>query len=372
MSGSQRSPRAAQASARPARRPRALPKAAPAPSTTVSAEVAGAVAGYQPKGDARRHWARIQSLTTEAVLTVEPVSVDRARQLLGVVAHMLAWRVEQEHTVTSEDAFSLAGINAYLAATGATSSARSVRSRLLTVSQALGVISDADVSVLPPLPRTPVAVPYTVVELGTFLAWCESHDLGDRVLAGIALGAGAGLDGREQHAVRGSDVVIGSRSMLVRAPGVRQAGDAVSARPPRLVPVVAEFENDLARLALLAGDKPLIGSVASSTKDYSRLADLIDDALPRLHAGRLRATWLAGRLASAVPLMALTMAGAGQVDRTLHALAQPVNPMVFQDALRGTRCCPTCPGVAPFDPDRYPDHDHVADDVLAIQLGGGA
>ena len=147
---------------------------------------------------------------------------------------------------------------------------------------------------------------------------------------------------------------------------------AASARPPRLVPVVADFENDLARLALAAGDKPLLGQAAATGKDFSKLSDLVDEALPRLNAGRLRATWLAGRLSASVPLMALTAAGAGQVDRTLHALARPVAATVFQDALRGTRCCPFCPGAAPFTPDRYPDHEHVCDDDLAVQLGGDA
>lgn len=373
MTGSsRRSGRAHQAAARPARRPRALPKPAPDISAEVAAEVVAAVNQYRPKGDAHLYWDRIETLTREAVLAARPVSVDRARQLLGVVAHLLAWRVEHEHTINAADAFSLPGLDAYLATKGTTQSARAIRSRLLSVSEALGVISDSDVSVLPPLPKTPVATPYTLTEVATLLAWCDSHDLGDRVLAGICLGAGAGLDGREQHQVTGRDIVIGTRSVLVRAPGVRQAAGAASARPMRLVPVVAEFENDLARLALLAGDKPLIGEVAAASRDYGKLADLVDVALPRLNAGRLRATWLASRLAASVPLMALTAAGAGQVDRTLHALAKPVDARVFQDALRGTRCCGTCPGAEPFDPGRYPDHEHVTDDTLAQRLGGAA
>jgi integrase len=106
-----------------------------------------------------------------------------------------------------------------------------------------------------------------------------------RATALVCLGAGAGLIGSELRHLRGCDLVWRSGGLLVVVGGTRA----------RVVPVLERFHEPLTQAAAFAGRRYLVGGSAPDRKNLTDTlaAALCRDAgLPRLEAGRLRATWL--------------------------------------------------------------------------------
>jgi hypothetical protein len=101
----------------------------------------------------------------------------------------------------------------------------------------------------------------------------------------ICLGAGAGLIGSELRQITGRDVIQRSGGLLVVVGGARG----------RTVPVLARFHGPLQAAAAFAADGYLVGGRAPDRRnitDALTVALCQDAGLPRLEAGRLRATWL--------------------------------------------------------------------------------
>jgi integrase len=140
----------------------------------------------------------------------------------------------------------------------------------------------------PALPRERAKAPYSEAEIAGYLALAAAQSTpARRMRAGalVCLGAGAGLVGSELRHLRGVDVVERSGGLLV----------AVSGRRARVVPVLALLHEPLRAAAAFAGQGYLVGGNAPQRKNLSDAlcAALCQDAgLPRLEAGRLRATWL--------------------------------------------------------------------------------
>jgi integrase len=106
-----------------------------------------------------------------------------------------------------------------------------------------------------------------------------------RASALICLGAGAGVVGSELRHLRGCDVVERSGGLVV----------CVRGRRARAVPVLARFHEPLRAAAAFAGERYLLGGREPERRNLtSELTAALsgDRALPRLEAGRLRATWL--------------------------------------------------------------------------------
>ena len=102
----------------------------------------------------------------------------------------------------------------------------------------------------------------------------------------VCLGAGAGLIRSDLRAVRGSDVICRSGGVLVEVRGAR----------PRVVPVLARYQDRLLASAGFAGQHLVIGGTDPARRNItSPLARSLagDAGLPRLEGSRLRATWLA-------------------------------------------------------------------------------
>ena len=106
-----------------------------------------------------------------------------------------------------------------------------------------------------------------------------------RATALICLGAGAGLAGSELRHVRGRDVTRRCGGLVV----------AVGGRRARAVPVLARFQAPLEEAAAFAGERLIVGGREPGRRNVSDAlcaALSADPSLPRLEAGRLRATWL--------------------------------------------------------------------------------
>ena len=96
---------------------------------------------------------------------------------------------------------------------------------------------------------------------------------------------GAGLIGQELRHITGEDVIRRSGGLLV----------VVSGAKARVVPVLERFHEPLTQAAAFAADGYLIGGRAPARRnltDALTVALCQDAGLPRLDAGRLRATWL--------------------------------------------------------------------------------
>jgi len=148
-----------------------------------------------------------------------------------------------------------------------------------------------------PIPRRVLAPPYSSKELGTFRRMAEQQASPERRRAAkafIALGAGAGLDGRWCTQIRAADVTAGRSGVLVRVGPPR----------PRIVPVLASFEADLIELAEGPPERFLFGGMATSPQRASNLLSGLSwpPGSPSLSTRRLRSTWLAHHLTAGTRL----------------------------------------------------------------------
>lgn len=138
------------------------------------------------------------------------------------------------------------------------------------------------------LPRERSKAPYREVEIAGYLALAAAQrTMARRMRAAalVCLGAGAGLIGSELRQITGSDLAPRSGGLIV----------VVGGRRARSVPVLQRFHEPLSAAAAFAGHGYLLGGSAPQRRNLTDAlcAALCSDAgLPRLEAGRLRATWL--------------------------------------------------------------------------------
>ena len=102
----------------------------------------------------------------------------------------------------------------------------------------------------------------------------------------VFLGGGAGLIRGDLRAVRGSDIIARSGGVIVAVRGLRT----------RVVPVLARYHEPLLAAAAFAGTGLVTGGTDPGRRNVTTpliTALAGGPGLPRLDAGRLRATWLA-------------------------------------------------------------------------------
>ncbi len=139
-----------------------------------------------------------------------------------------------------------------------------------------------------PLPRERAKEPYSLAEIGGFLALADAQPTAERRMraAGlVCLGAGAGLIRGDLRDVRGSDVACRSGGVVVTVRGSR----------PRVVPVLGRYHAPLLEAARSARDALICGGTDPGRRNItSPLISALDGGtgLPRLDTSRLRATWL--------------------------------------------------------------------------------
>ncbi len=140
----------------------------------------------------------------------------------------------------------------------------------------------------------------------------------------IALGAGAGLDGRWSTLVAAKDVSRRDGIVYVR----------VGEPAARVVPVLARWEHVVLQLAESAGDEFLVGGRSLAINRAGDLARkfVVGHGHPKLSAPRLRSTWLVHHLTARTRLPELAQA-AGMVGVTvLSDLLREVVPLPDEQA----------------------------------------
>lgn len=186
-----------------------------------------------------------------------------------------------------------------------------------------------------PMSWRSVALPYSSDEIELLKQDALDQPTASRCRAArafLALGLGAGLDGRWLTRVEPADVTC--RDGFVEV--------TVGEPAARVVVVLAEWEDEILELASSAGEGCVIGRRSNAR---NRVADLSKSFVcpaghPRLSPGRLRATWLLGHLEAGTRLPELCAAAGLKGFVVLSDLLDFVKPLKRAEArlmMRGSK-----------------------------------
>jgi hypothetical protein len=183
-----------------------------------------------------------------------------------------------------------------------------------------------------PMGRRQVAAPYSKEELAGLWLDASSQATPARCRAGaalMALGCGAGLDGRWVARIRAEDVVESGWGVLVR----------VGEPSPRVVPVLAAWERQVLELVETAGDEFLVGGRSVAKNRAGALAStlVVGHGRPRFSASRMRSTWLVTHLETGTRLPELARAAGLAGATVLSDLLGFVAPLDDETAARVLR-----------------------------------
>jgi integrase len=255
-----------------------------ASQTGAAGKVAAAIAAYAPKSLS----VQAADFAREVVAQAAPGTPARARALLFAAFRLAVFGESVGLELSPGVLLCPAVIERFIVQSAGTISPatrRTLRTNLRALARAL----EAHPQPTPvALPRERSKPPYSDAEIAGYLALAGAQPTPARrmrVTALICLGAGAGLIGSELRHLRGADVICRSGGLIV----------VVSGRRARTVPVLERFHDPLQAAAAFAGERYLLGGSAPDRKNLtdSLTAALCSDAgLPRLQAGRLRASWL--------------------------------------------------------------------------------
>jgi len=282
-------------------------------------EIRRRIEGYVPRALPATEWAAIRSFVIPALRASKPVGLAAMERNARVLTLIGGWCLKQGiplgvETVLDPDTverFCTTGLEK-------TPSRRSYRATLRALGRDLTKVAPWEPKPEPMPPRA-VAVPYTAMELATLWEDAGRQSTTSRRRAAkalVALGAGAGLDGRWVRTVRGSDV---ARDGLVIK---------VTVGPPssRSVPVLAEWEDEIVALAAEAGDEYLVGGTTTHRNRTNDIAARFEDGHnhPKLAPNRLRSTWIVTHLSKGTRLPELLYAAGTMRIETFDALLKHV------------------------------------------------
>jgi hypothetical protein len=287
----------------------------------IPAAVASVVTRYQPVSLGEEVTAFARAVVTEAA----PTSPARAKALLFAAGKLGTFATTVGLELRPEVVLCPALIERFIIYEGPALSAattRTLRSNLRALAKAvLPALAPAPV----PLSRERAKTPYSDAQIAAYLALADAQPTtARRVRLGglIALGAGAGLMGADLRGVVGPDVVARSGGVLVCVKGAK----------PRVVPVLARFDQRVLDAARFAGEGYVTGGFSARRRNVT--ARLVASAaggadLSALDTGRLRATWLCS-CAEAIGLATFMEAAGivctqrlGDLVATLEVLSEP-------------------------------------------------
>lgn len=298
-----------------------------------SAEVAAWIEEYRPQRIAASVWEPVlRPFVVSALLDACPTGLSAARLEALALSRLVVWCVNRGIALDVEAVLDPDTVERFVTSvaipTGSRAAYRSALRRLGPV-----LTRRAPWEPRPAvLRRRAVAAPYTAAELAA-LRWDAAHQsTGARRRAArvlIALGAGAGFDGRWSLDVTAADVSVNRGVVVVR----------VGAPSPRSVPVLAEFEDEVAELAATMQVGPLTGCVAVGRNRANSLARSIvtSPGAPRLSLPRLRSTWLLAHLERGTRLPELAAAAGLSGITVLSDLLADVSPLDSEAAARMLR-----------------------------------
>ena len=259
---------------------------------------------YQPAGIDTAVWfGPVRPFVLAAVCGLRPPGLASAARYARRLSGLAAWGFEEGLAIDREVLLDPAVVERHVTVGPFTDKSRATaRADLRRMGRLLTTTAPWE-----PRPgamaRRSVAVPYPPDEVDSLWRAATSQPTPGRsrsAQAIIALGAGAGLDGRWNTRIAGDDVVTRPGVVLVQVPGP----------VARLVPVLAAWEERVLALARAAGPSPLVGRHSTSRNRASRLQHraLLPAGCSLLSANRLRSTWMVTHLRSGTRLPELAAA----------------------------------------------------------------
>jgi len=290
---------------------------------------------YQPRRIDPAAWAAVRPFVAEAA---DRLSLDNgagAHRVVRALARLAAWAMGEGLPLDLEVVLDPDAVERFIAVELANDRSRATyRATLRRVGPLLTVRAPWE-SKPAAVARRQVAVPYTAGELEGLRCDALVQPTDGRVRAAralLALGAGAGLDGRWVARVSADDVTIHGEAVRVR----------VGEPSARIVPVLVGWEHDVVGLAGSAGGEFLVGGRSTAKNRAGALAAslVVANGHPRFSASRLRSTWLVTHLAMGTRLPELARA-AGLQGVTVLSDLLPFVPGLDDDEalamLRGVR-----------------------------------
>lgn len=317
----------------------------PSKSTVVALkpqdELAAYIAKWVPKqAQSREQWPTTATVVRSLVTKAEPGGVDLARKYLSALARHAAARAAAGMRV--DDAIELLSDTTLAITLGTQAShglsensrrthlsfLRRIRARALP--ETYGQAAE-----LTKLAKSPIAEPYSDADIAALLSWCRAskNAKAPRLFAAALLSLACGIDRFEARTITGADVRRSPWGLLVAAPGMAKNGT----RPARMVPVLAAYEVDLAKLASRAGTGLLLGDSTRGTHDLTRPTAKMD-SVPAFNAGRGRATWMRSLLVAGTGFVAMRQAGvSSRSEGALHTLSKDLT-VPLADYIAMLRC----------------------------------
>ena len=295
-------------------------------------EIRRRIEGYVPRALPAAEWEAIRSFVIPALLASNPVGLAAMERNARVLTLIAAWCVEQGIPLDVETVLDPDTVERFCThGLKKTPSRPSYRATLRRLGRAL--TKEAPWEPKPePMPPRNVAPPYTTTELASLWEDANRQSTPSRRRASralIALGAGAGLDGRWARKVRGTDVVRLGWIVCVR----------VGAPSPRTIPVLAEWEDEILKLAEEAGKEYLVGGSTTHRNRTNEIATRFEGghARMKLAPNRLRSMWIVTHLTMGTRLPELLRAAGTKRIETLDALLKFVPALDESAAARMLR-----------------------------------
>ena len=305
-----------------------MPKATRrAPDWGANEEITLRVASYCPRAVDGALWAEIRPFVLSCASALPLGGFASATRTLRVLVQVALWARGEGIALDRELVFDPDTVERFVAASpGSDASRATYRAVLRRIGPLLTRKAPWEPR-RPPVSRRQVAAPYTPAELA-LLSNDASHQTTEgrcrAARALIALGAGAGLDGRWCTRVRADDVLVDGAVLL-------RVGDPVA----RVVPVLARWESDILELAATADNEFLVGGYSTSRNRASALTASFEvpPGYPKLSCARLRSTWLLWHLTAGTRLPELAVAAGLRGVTVLSDLLADVPPMDERDAI---------------------------------------
>ena len=308
-----------------------MPKATRrAPQREADDETEQRIASYRPAKVDAATWEVVRPFVLECVRRLPSKGWHVAIRTLRVLTQLSAWALEQGMALDPEVVFDPDTIERFVVEGLAKNSSRATyRADLRRVAPLLTTNAPWEPRTAL-LARRQVAPPYTRAELRLLCTDATGQRTPERRRAAhglIALGAGAGLDGRWATQIRARNVVADGARTLLR----------VGPPSARTLPVLAHWEHEVTELAATAGQEFLVGGYSVSRNRASSLLSRLE--VPQGHPplSRLRSTWLCWHLSAGTRLPELVAAAGLQGTAMLTDLLWFVPPLPEDEVHRALR-----------------------------------
>jgi hypothetical protein len=297
--------------------------------------VDGWLASYRPRALDPETWINVRPFAAQCAQQLGIDDRAGAMRVVRVLARLAAWAAGENLPLDAEVVLDPDTVERFIAVGIADDRSRATyRSTLRRVGPLLTKLAPWEARPAA-VARRQLAVPYRLDEIQDLRAdaWAQPTERKKRAArALLALGGGAGLDGRWVARVAATDVLVRGRLVAVR----------VGAPAERTVPVLAEWQDEIVDRAGTAGGEFLVGGHSTARNRAGALAAslIVGNGHPRFSASRLRSTWLVNHLALGSRLPELARAAGLEGVTVLSDLVAFV-PALDDDAaaemLRGAR-----------------------------------